>query len=226
SVLLANGDGTFRPPENYTAGTAPTSVSIGDLNNDGNLDLVVANAGSGDVSVLVGNGDGTFQIAVNYGVGTNPESVLVGDFNGDGKLDLAVANAASRNISVLLGNGDGTFRTHVDYGVGYSAFSVAAGDFNSDGKLDLAIASSDGGSVSILLNTCVSAGIDLAIVQSNSTVTVSWPLPSTGFVLESTASLSVTNWQPAVETATTNNGRLEITAPVTQQERYFRLRKP
>jgi hypothetical protein len=60
SVLLGNGDGTFRAAASYAVGSGPVSVAVGDFNGDGKLDLAVANEGSGDVSVLLGNGDGTF----------------------------------------------------------------------------------------------------------------------------------------------------------------------
>ena len=47
---------------NYSAGDYPSSVAIGDLNGDGDLDLAVANLPrSNNVSVLLGNGDGSFQ---------------------------------------------------------------------------------------------------------------------------------------------------------------------
>jgi len=64
SVLLGNGDGTFQSPVNYVTGNQPGSVAVGDFNEDGKLDLVVANSSSGNISVLLGNGDGTFQAAV------------------------------------------------------------------------------------------------------------------------------------------------------------------
>ena len=72
SVLLGNGDGTFQSAVNYDAGEEPSSVAIGDLNGDGDLDLAVANRRSDNVSVLLGNGDGSFQSAVNYGAGDEP----------------------------------------------------------------------------------------------------------------------------------------------------------
>src|SRR5713101_5952106 len=77
SVLLGNGDGTFRPAVNYTVGGRPTAVAVADLNSDGFLDIVTANDAGfspGSVSVLLGNGDGTFRPAVNYAVGLNPRS--------------------------------------------------------------------------------------------------------------------------------------------------------
>ncbi len=109
SVLLGNGDGTFRAAVNYGAGSGPVSVAVGDFNGDRALDLAVANFGSNNVSVLLGNGDGTFRTAVNFGAGVAPRSVAMGDFNGDGVQDLAVANSGllpdPGNVSVLLGMG-------------------------------------------------------------------------------------------------------------------------
>ncbi len=75
SVLLGKGDGTFQAAVNYAAGVRPHGVAIGDFNEDGKLDLAVANEGvlQGDenpfvtfsnssVSVLLGKGDGTFKL--------------------------------------------------------------------------------------------------------------------------------------------------------------------
>jgi hypothetical protein len=43
SILLGNGDGTFRPHFDYATGTQPSALAAGDLNGDGKLDLAVAN---------------------------------------------------------------------------------------------------------------------------------------------------------------------------------------
>src|SRR6266851_4240058 len=80
SVLLGNGDGTFRAPLTFGVGTNPHFVAVGDFNRDGKQDLAVANFGSNTVSVLLGNIDGTFQAALTFGVATNPHFVAVGDF--------------------------------------------------------------------------------------------------------------------------------------------------
>ena len=144
SILLSNGDGTFKPPVSYPAGN-PNAVVTADFNGDGKLDLAVAdNNGpntNGAVAILLGNGDGTFKAAVNYSAGLDPNAIAVGDFNGDGKLDVVVANSDGADISVLLGDGDGTFQPATSYstGSGSSPLSVAVGDFNRDGKLDLVV---------------------------------------------------------------------------------------
>ena len=160
-VLLGNGDGTFRPVVIYSTGGAyPTSVVVGDLNNDGRADIVVSNYQTttsdytGRIGVLLGNGDGTFQPAVTYasgGVGDN--SVAVVDLNGDGKLDLLAVNqgatvgTSNGTLGVLLGNGNGTFQpvmANPTTGVSVDYFAqVAIGDFNGDGKLDVACGAGD-----------------------------------------------------------------------------------
>jgi len=101
SVLLGNGDGTFQARHTFIAGRYSNSVALGDFNQDGVPDLVVANIDSDDVSVLLGNGNGTFQVARNFGVLVRPSFVAVGDFNGDGKPDLAVS---TNYASVLINN--------------------------------------------------------------------------------------------------------------------------
>src|SRR2546426_8854314 len=83
SILLGNGDGTFRPSVEYGVGQSPVKAAVGDFNRDGKLDLVVANNVSNNVSVLLGNGDGSFRTAVEHSGGQNPSGVAVGGlYNG------------------------------------------------------------------------------------------------------------------------------------------------
>lgn len=142
AILLGNGDGTFRPPVPYPAGAGPVWVTAGDFNNDGKLDLAVADFNSNSVALLYGHGDGVFDLPVTFAVGPGPAALVAGDFNMDGKLDLAVANrgfGAAGSVSILLGTTVGGFKPAVNYPTG-SVRGITLGDFNGDGKLDLALA--------------------------------------------------------------------------------------
>ena len=140
SVLLGNGDGTFKPAVNYDSGLQPISVVTADFNGDGNPDLAVADSGSSsnNVAILLGNGDGTFQAPKFYSTPSAPTFVAVGDFNNDHKLDLVLTDG--QYVSVMLGNGDGTFQAPINTKPTYAPLALGVGQFNSDGKLDVVVA--------------------------------------------------------------------------------------
>jgi hypothetical protein len=157
SILMGNGDGTFAPKNDIDvhSRTFFASVTSGDLNGDGHVDLVVAGS-SAVVWVLLGNGDGTFMPPVFYRTTDGLAfSVAIGDLNADSRPDVAVAvfNAGSPvgKVSVLLGNGDGTFGTQVQYDTGFSPTCVVISDLNGDGKLDLVTADPNPNQFSVLL---------------------------------------------------------------------------
>jgi len=131
SVLLGNGDGTFRAKTDYPAGVNPRFVSIADLNRDGVLDLAVADTGdhSGTteaISILLGNGDGTFRSGVHFDAVPQPVFIAIGDLDGDGAPDLAVAMIGGIAINDFLGNGDGTFQGGRTYTTGEADASLAS----------------------------------------------------------------------------------------------------
>ncbi len=150
SVLLGNGDGTFKPQVSYTAGSNPERVLVADFNGDGIADIVVANTGSNTVSILLGNGDGTFKPQLTYGA-ASPVGLGVMDLNHDGSADIVAGDYYSNTMSVLLGNGDGTFQTAVTYATGGTPQTVAEGDFNGDGNVDIAVGNLADNNVGIFL---------------------------------------------------------------------------
>lgn len=151
SVLLGNGDGSFRAAKTFDSGGADaTSVAVGAVNGDRILDIVVAdncvssgNCSNGAVTVLLGNGDGTFQAAKSYNSGGQYSSgIALSDVNGDGKLDALISNycagdcVQSGNVGVLFGNGDGTFQAAKTY-ASDNVNSIAIADMNQDGRPDV-----------------------------------------------------------------------------------------
>ncbi len=169
-VYFANGDGTFNAtPAVVTVGTmnqnSPSSVVVGDFNQDGHLDFATVNSGccTDSISVALGKGDGTFQTAVNYPVSNaggnivNGVSIVTADFNHDTYLDLATLEPGSNAIAVFLNNKDGTFATPTFYSAQGSVtdpgfpMDLAVADFNKDGNPDLAFSANWRGSTGVIL---------------------------------------------------------------------------
>ena len=146
----------FGSPRDYTF-----SVTVGDMNGDGALDIVGGNAGHPNV-VYLNDGVGNFFAGtVNcaappanvrcFGTGSDDtRSVAVADMNGDGVLDILVGNAGQPNV-VYLNDGAGDFHTGAVncaappenvrcFGTGSDqSGSVAVSDMNGDGALDIVV---------------------------------------------------------------------------------------
>jgi len=147
SVLLGNGDGTFQPNVDY--GPEINWVAVGDLNQDGKLDLATSGPDR-FVGAMLGNGDGTFQqrIGSTRSSLSTVSSVEIGDMNGDGRDDIIIG-ATERYFThggyfvdqscfeTDIGNGDGGFSYKQNYILGFqSPMSVHLADVTQDGRLD------------------------------------------------------------------------------------------
>ncbi len=188
SVLLGTGNGVFSAAAPYAVGSGPSDVTTGDFNNDGVLDLAVANATSNNISILIGVGDGTFATAVNYNAALGPVGLVSTDVNGDLKPDLAIVNSGSGSLSVLVNNGDGTFAAAVNFPTGATPRALAVTNLNSDARVDFAVASAGADDVTIMLGeqtsvTTLSAGPNPAAVGQSVTLTASVsPSTATGSI--------------------------------------------
>ena len=148
SILIGNGDGTFKPAVNYPGGQSPRGIAVGDFNNDGILDIAVANNNGNNVTIYIGKGDGTFAAPVYYPAHTHPKAVTVGDFNRDGNADLAVANHDTSDVSILLGDGKGHFAAPVNYPVGLNPRDVHMANLKG-GVNEEDLVTADGGTTTI-----------------------------------------------------------------------------
>ena len=162
SVRLGHGDGQFAGHFEYPTGVSPNSVSLGDVNNDGNLDAIVDESyhGSfddfnlGTVSIYLGDGNGMFGHRIAFPVDLIETATLV-ELTGDGNLDLLVHTEWTRStpetISLIPGVGDGNFDLErMSVVISHDDYMTATGDLNGDGAVDVIAANSD--SVRVLLN--------------------------------------------------------------------------
>jgi hypothetical protein len=152
-IRLGNGLGGFTVGTTIveTAGSAPNSVAITDFNNDGNLDLAIANSSLSrqDVTIYFGTGVATFSAGPSV-FASSPTSLSVGDFNNDGWQDFVVGSTGS---SVTIGRNDGTggFFFASSFSPGNNSSSVTVSDVNLDGNTDILVANIQSVSVVSLL---------------------------------------------------------------------------
>jgi hypothetical protein len=112
SIWLGTGKGGFVPAavaELLLPTEHPTNVALGDMNGDGNMDLVVSTSlYSSRVVIRLGDGQGRFTAPATRGVivaGDGIRSLYLTDVDADGDLDILLANSKDNSVSVRLNGG-------------------------------------------------------------------------------------------------------------------------
>ncbi len=156
SVLLSNPADGHATATKYKTGTEPRSVAAADLDNDGDLDLVVGHMSAG-IAVLHGDGRGSFGAATSIDSRTlgdganNPEYLSLADVDADGLPDI-VALDVERNLLVLH-NDAGRFATAQRTSLPRLRYDgLAVGDLNGDRFPDVAAVASPTGRLVVAFN--------------------------------------------------------------------------
>jgi hypothetical protein len=106
-IRLGNGTGAFISPvvASIPVNSDPTAVALGDVNGDGNLDMVISGSTPSMMSILLGDGRGSFRVPVvggNVGAGSYPRGIQLADIDNDGDLDMLIPNGDETSVSVRL----------------------------------------------------------------------------------------------------------------------------
>ena len=132
-------------------GAVPRHVTVGDMNRDGNQDIVASDYIRSNVTVLFGNGKGQFSSSSKFGVGVPAAELAVADVSRDGNEDIVTLSSYSDTVSVLLGNGDGTFTSAGNFTTGGSGpEGVVIKDINGDRNPDILVNNFESATVAVL----------------------------------------------------------------------------
>ncbi len=163
-------------PANYTylpfisTGDGAEALSVGDMNNDGNPDVVVSNLNNYSISVLLGDGNGNFPIQNSFPAGssTTPSAGrnVIADFDNDGSLDIAVLND-DNELVILINDSTGTSFTPTYLPTGGSIpAGLASGDFDKDGDIDLIITNAGFAPMTNYINILLNDGSGISFVST------------------------------------------------------------
>jgi hypothetical protein len=150
AVHLGDGEGRFAtaPGGPIKLAYSPGNIKLGDVNNDGMIDLGVTSSERDTVDIFLGNGTGRFNPApgspflASASVEFNTHGLQLVDINEDGKLDIITTSNQLNTFATLFGNGRGGFSPGppATFPASQGRYSFAFGDLDGDGHLDAIIA--------------------------------------------------------------------------------------
>jgi hypothetical protein len=177
----ANGNISFAPKVDFSAGQSPRSVAVADIDGDGKPDVVVTNLKDNTVSIFRNTGSGgviSFAAKVDQATAVQPAAISVTDIDKDGKPDLVINTVNLEGyISVLRNTGTAgaiSFAPHIDIqSLGGSIEEIRTADVDGDGMPDIVLPDYATSSIKIFRNTSSLGAVSFAAAKSVSTL--SWP---------------------------------------------------
>jgi hypothetical protein len=145
-----------------TTSETSANVSFGDVDRDGNLDVVLAKGRHWPLKDKVLLGDGHGGIRTSYDLGTASDrsySARLADMNGDGALDVVISNDTPDPKLVYLNDGKGRFRVGSTYGKAeWETRNASVADLNRDGFPDIVVANRSGTPAKAANYVCLNHG--------------------------------------------------------------------
>lgn len=212
TIHSGNGDGTFTAGSSYEviSGADISGLSLGDINNDGIIDIIANHTGG--FSALLGNSDGTFRAGRSF-MGPDFEDVnrgegMIADMNGDGAMDYVYADG--NNLNIFVSNGDGTFQAGRSIAGANDATGLRITDLNGDGIKDIVV----GDQLSGRLNIFIGNGNGTFIApRSYSGDGYFWRFTTNDFNRDGVVDLAIGNYDTQSFSILLGNGNGSFLAP-------------
>lgn len=163
-IYWGDGTGAFVDSGQTLGASDSRSVAAGDVDGDGYLDLVFANAGNQPNRIYLNNGMGVFSDSNQMLGSSDSTSVQIADLDNMNGLDLVVANASGDANAIYLNDGSGSFTAPSQLFDSSDTRSIELADLNGDFHLDLVTANADGQANRVYTNN--GSGLFLDSMQS------------------------------------------------------------